>query len=55
MFEFYAGLEYRLFKHLALGAAYDRLQSDVTFSSDASGTEIENVWNTAYVYGALYF
>lgn len=55
MFELFAGIEYRLLRNFALGAAYDRLQGDVTLSSGASGTEIETVWNSAYVYGALYF
>ena len=29
MFEFYAGLEYRLFRHFAMGAAYDRLSANL--------------------------
>src|SRR4030095_6758992 len=29
MFEFYAGLEYRIVNHFAMGAAYDRLQAEL--------------------------
>lgn len=57
MFEFYAGLEYRLFTHFALGASYDRLQAnvDVSKSTSASGVRVDNAWNTVLLYGALYF
>jgi hypothetical protein len=57
MFEFYAGLEYRLFTHFAMGASYDRLQvnADVNRSNSASGIGLENSWNTVLLYGALYF
>ena len=57
MFEFYAGLEYRLFTHFALGASYDRLQAnvDVGKSNSDSGARVDNAWNTVLLYGALYF
>ncbi|WP_447983132.1 hypothetical protein [Nitrospira sp. Nam74] len=57
MFEFYAGLEYRLFTHLGLGASYDRLQAnvDVSKSNSVSGIRVDNAWNTVFLYGALYF
>ena len=35
MFEFYAGLEYRLHQHFAMGAAYDRLTAELTESGEA--------------------
>ncbi|WP_455244502.1 hypothetical protein [Petrachloros mirabilis] len=56
MNELYASLEYRLFKHLALGAAYDRL--DVNFEYEAEKTDgwiIRNDWNIVYLFGTLYF
>ena len=53
MFEFYAGLEYRLFKHLAMGAAYDRLAAGLKNDS-SSGYAINVSYNLAYVYATLY-
>jgi hypothetical protein len=56
MLEFYAGLEYRLFKHFALGASYDRLQTNVELNKkSSSGFSVETAWNTVFLYGALYF
>lgn len=57
MFEFYAGLEYRLLQHLALGASYDRLKANVDWnkSTSPSGVTIGNSWNAVFLYGALYF
>ena len=54
MFEFYAGLEYRLFRHFALGAAYDRLSADLQ-NTTRGGFEFDLAYNLAYVYGTLYF
>ena len=54
MFEFYAGLEYRLFKHFGMGAAYDRLQAGLRGDGD-QGFSIDFSYNLAYVYGTLYF
>ncbi|MEX5214459.1 MAG: hypothetical protein NW703_09885 [Nitrospiraceae bacterium] len=56
MNEFYAGLEYRLFKHFAVGGAFNRLSIDVDYKpKDTSGWGVRNDWATAFVYGALYF
>lgn len=57
LLEFYIGLEYRLFRHFAIGASYDRLQASVDLSkaTSSSGLSIDNGWNTAFVYGAFYF
>lgn len=56
MNEFYAGLEYRLFKHFAVGGAFNRLSIDVGYKpDDASGWGVRNDWATAFLYGALYF
>lgn len=54
MFEFYAGLEYRLFQHFAMGAAYDRLQASLRGDGD-QGFNIDFSYNLAYVYATLYF
>jgi opacity protein-like surface antigen len=57
LFEFYAGLEYRLFKHFGLGASYDRLQvnADLHKQDSPKAVNILNSWNTVFLYGALYF
>ena len=53
MFEFYAGLEYRLFRHFAMGAAYDRLQAGLKGDGDR-GFSVNFSYNLAYVYATLY-
>jgi len=54
MFEFYAGLEYRLFKNFALGAAYDRLVVDVQNQSSSGGFNVNLGYNLLYLYGSIY-
>jgi len=54
--ELLIGLEYRLFKHFAVGASYNRLWLDIDYKSGKSnGWEVDAKWNGATVYGALYF
>jgi hypothetical protein len=53
MFEFYAGLEYRLFKHFALGTAYDRLDASLQDTS-RDGFEFSLAYNLVYIYGTIY-
>jgi hypothetical protein len=53
MFEFYAGLEYRLFQHFAMGAAFDRLSAGLKASGD-EGFNVNFSYNLAYVYATLY-
>jgi hypothetical protein len=53
MFEFYAGLEYRLFQHFAMGAAYDRLQANLRGDGD-QGFNTDFSYNLAYVYATVY-
>ena len=53
MFEFYAGLEYRLHKHFAMGAAFDRLQAGLKGSGE-QGFNVNFSYNLAYVYATLY-
>jgi len=53
MFEFYGGLEYRLFKHFAMGAAYDRLIAGLRGDGD-KGFTVNFSYNLAYIYATLY-
>jgi hypothetical protein len=53
MMEFYAGLEYRLFKPFALGAAYDRLVVNAE-STSSNGFRADVNWNLLYLYATLY-
>ena len=56
MTEMYFGLEYRLFKHFALGSAYNRLDIDADVDpKKGAGFSFKNDWNTVFLYGALYF
>ena len=53
MFEFYAGLEYRIVQHFAMGAAYDRLQADLR-GNGHEGFSADFSYNLAYVYATVY-
>lgn len=53
MFEFYAGLEYRLHQHFAMGAAYDRLTAGLNGSGN-QGFSVDFGYNLAYVYATIY-
>ncbi len=53
MFEFFAGLEYRVHKYFALGAAYDRLQVGATSNKDDS-IDFNHAQNLVYLYGTFY-
>ena len=56
MTEMYLGLEYRLFKHFALGGAFNRLNVDADVDPNkGGGFSFENDWNTLFLYGSLYF
>ncbi len=56
MAEFFVGLEYRLFKHFAVGASYDRMAIDVEYKKGKSGGfDIDASWNGAMAYGAVYW
>jgi hypothetical protein len=56
MTEVYLGAEYRIFKHFALGAAYDFLYASGSANSDEKrGFGFTNSWNTVFAYAALYF
>jgi hypothetical protein len=53
MFELYAGLEYRVLRHFALGAAYDRLQAGLR-GNGHEGFNANFSYNLLYVYGTIY-
>ncbi len=56
MAELFIGLEYRVFKHFAVGAAYDRMLVDVEYKNGKpKGWELDISWNSGLFYGALYF
>jgi hypothetical protein len=49
------GFEYRLFRHLALGAAYNRFNLNMELKGDRSKLYIDTGWNGGMLYGSLYF
>ena len=54
--ELYIGLEYRLFDHLGIGTAFNRLWVDVDYKSGKkNGWEVNAKWNGVMGYGAIYF
>jgi len=53
MFEFYAGLEYRLLRQFAMGAAFDRLTAELRGSGN-QGFNINFSYNLLYIYATLY-
>lgn len=54
--EFYFGLEYRILKHFAVGAAFDRMMVDIDYKNGKpKGWELDMSWNGGLFYGALYF
>jgi hypothetical protein len=54
MFELYGGLEYRIVKHFAMGAAYDRLSANLRGDQPQAGFQANFSYNLAYVYATLY-
>ncbi len=56
MAEVLVGVEYRLFKHFALGTSYNRVVIDVDYTKGkSSGFNMDASWNGLLGYGALYF
>jgi hypothetical protein len=53
MFEFYAGLEYRVIQHFAMGAAFDRLTAGLR-ANGSDGFNVNFGYNLAYIYGTIY-
>ncbi|MCW5783820.1 MAG: hypothetical protein KIT39_10970 [Nitrospirales bacterium] len=54
--EFYFGLEYRIFKHFGVGAAFDRIMLDLEYKKGKpKGWELGTSWSSGLFYGAIYF
>ena len=53
--DFLFGLEYRIFRNVALGAAYNRFDLNVRVKGDNATLYMETNWNGGMLYGALYF
>ena len=53
--DFLLGVEYRLFRNLGLGLAYNRFGLDMKSKSDESTIYVNTSWNGAMLYGSVYF
>jgi hypothetical protein len=53
--DFLFGLEYRLFRHLSLGAAYNRFAVDAKVKGGNATLYLDTSWNGGMLYGAVYF
>jgi hypothetical protein len=53
--DFLIGLEYRVFRNVALGAAYNRFSLSIEAKGDAKTLNADTNWNGAMLYGAVYF
>jgi len=53
--DFLVGLEYRVVKNVALGAAYNRFAAKVESKEDATTLNVDTTWNGALLYAAVYF
>ncbi len=49
------GFEYRLFRHVALGAAFNRFNLNMELKGDRSTLFVDTGWNGGLLYGSLYF
>ncbi len=53
--DFLIGLEYRLFRHVSLGAAYNRFSLSLEAKGNAATLNLDTGWNGGMLYGAVYF
>ena len=53
--DFILGFEYRLLRHLSLGAAYNRFALNAKLKGDTKTLYLDTNWNGGMLYGALYF
>jgi len=53
--DFLLGVEYRMFRHVAIGAAYNKFALDLELVADAATLYLNTGWNGAMLYGTLYF
>jgi len=53
--DFLIGLEYRVFRNVALGIAYNRFALKIESKGDTTTLNVDTNWNGGMLYGALYF
>ena len=53
--DFLFGLEYRLFRNVALGAAYNRFSLNAEIKNDPTILNLNTNWNGGMLYASLYF
>jgi hypothetical protein len=53
--DFLIGLEYRVFRHVALGAAYSRFTTNLELKDNSKTLTVNSGWNGGMLYGGLYF
>jgi Outer membrane protein beta-barrel domain len=53
--DFLFGLEYRLFRNVALGAAYNRFGIQLESKGEMATLNFDTNWNGGMLYGAVYF
>ncbi len=53
--DFLFGLEYRLFRNFALGAAYNRFALHLKAKGDTTTLYLDSSWNGGMLYGSVYF
>jgi len=53
--DFLFGLEYRIFRNVALGAAYNRFNMNAKIKNDTNTLNLETGWNGGMLYASLYF
>jgi hypothetical protein len=53
--DFIIGLEYRLFRNVAVGAAYNRYSMNLDAKGNAATLHLDSSWNGGMLYGSLYF
>jgi hypothetical protein len=53
--DFLFGLEYRVFRNVALGFAYNRFALSIEAKGDTTTLHLDTNWNGGMLYGALYF
>ena len=53
--DFLFGLEYRLFRNVALGAAYNRFSMKAEIKKNVATLNLDTSWNGGMLYAAVYF
>jgi len=53
--DFLIGLEYRLFRNVGLGPAYNRVSANLEVEKETSPLTFDTNWNGGMLYGSVYF